>query len=76
MLDLETSTHLKENSSQAQRWFFFSNMLFGVFPQLALTYMGHAEDQLTKNMLNHKVTLQSPSTKPTSRLSSLSHDPP
>lgn len=37
--------------------------------------MGHIQDQLTKNKLNHKITLRSPSAKPPSRLSSLSCDP-
>lgn len=44
-------------------------------PQHALTCMGHVQDQLTKNKLNHKITLQSPSAKPPSGLSSLSCDP-
>lgn len=53
---------------------FFSFSLLLV-PQHALTCMGHVQDQLTKNKLNHKITLQPPSAKPPSRLSSLSCDP-
>lgn len=56
--------------------FIFYNVFFNIplwhVLQLALTCMGHVQDQLAKNKLNHKITLQSPSTKPTFKLSSLS----
>lgn len=40
--------------------FHYSVFPFCVFPQHALTFMGYDQDQLPKNKLNHKITLQSP----------------